>query len=313
MAILYDTATLLDTIRSLSSISNVQAQGSDDVQLIRYINDVIRGKIVPILLRVREEYLVQTVRVPLTSGITKYRIPNRSIGNRLRDVTYVDASGNRIIWGSRQISREQLPFYNTTGAAVPHGWYLEGNYVQIVPTSGTYTGSLEMAYYQRPSTLVAASAVGVIASVGGANQVTLTAAPPSTFVSGVKLDIHSAQSGAEAKFIDLTQNGAPAGNVITFLENVDGSSFDTVAAVAGDYLCLQNECGLVQVPDDMVPLLADGVALRCALADGDTEKAQLHSGMMRDESEEVLHLLQNRVDGKPQRILGYRGIRGWSG
>ena len=313
MAILYNAATLLDTIRSLASIPNVQAQGSDDTQLLRYTNDVIRGKIVPILLRVREEYLVQTMRTTLTDAVTKYRIPKRAIGNRLRDVTYVDVDGNRLVWGSRQLPREHLPFYNQTGSALPHGWYLEGNYVQIVPTVGSYTGFLEMAYYVRPSAIVAASAVGVISAVGAVNQVTLSATPPTTFVNGAKIDIHGPDSGAEAKLIDLTMNGAPSGNTLTFVENVDGSTFGTIPASIGDYVCLANEAALAQVPDDMIPLLADGVALRCMIADGDSEKAQLHGAMMKDEAEEAVHLLQNRTDGKPQRILGYRGIRGWSG
>jgi hypothetical protein len=105
-----------------------------------------------------------------------------------------------------------------------------------------------------------------------------------------------------------------AGTAITFPSPaaLDGSVFGTVAVAVGDYVCKANEAALIQVPEDLIPALAQAVALRIAISDGDTEMAKLHSSMLQDETMEARKVLENRVEGRPWRVSGRRGIRGTS-
>lgn len=311
MAILYDAATLLATIRNVASIPDAHSLGSDDEDLLRHINEALRWKIAPIIIQTREEYLVQTVRESL-AGRTRFRIPNRAIGNRLRDILFLDANGSRELW-INPIQREELGYYNAHGSGRPCGYFLEGNYIQLVPTGGSYSGQIEISFFMRPSALRPVEETRRVESVDlNTGIVTLTEAIPAGWdAAEVLFDIHSPDSGAEIKFWDMVASGI-LGTSMTFGQSIAGTEFGFTPVAAGDYICLQNECGLIGMPDDMIPLLAQAVALRVAVADGDTEQAKLHSSMIQDETQEVRKVLENRVEGRPWRVSGRGGIRGTS-
>lgn len=309
--ILYDAETLLETIRNVGSIPNATSLGSDDEDLLRHVNEALRWKIAPIIIQTREEYLAQSVRVDISGGKTRFRIPNRAIGNRLRDVIYVDGSGNRQFF-TNPIPREELAAFNGRSSGQPEGYFLEGNYLQLVPTGGSYSGSLELSFFMRPSALRPVEETRKVDSVDlVTGEITLDDSAPSGWTTEKLYDIHSPDSGAEVKYWDLTASAVNGG--ITFpTPPIDGSTFGTVPVAAGDYVCLANECALLQVPDDMIPALAQAVALRIAVADGDQEMAKLHSGLLQDETQEARKVLENRIEGRPWRVRGRGGIRGTS-
>jgi len=312
MAILYDSAAVLNLIRNVGGLNNVQVQGTDDLALLAYMNDILRSKIVPHLIKLREEYLVHSTRIAVGNTITRYRLPERAVGNRLRDLVFVDASDNRTIISSRHIPRDELPLYPNSGSH-PVGWTMEGNYIQLVPTVGTYSGFLEMGFYMRPSALVAQTAAGKISAINLASkQVTITGSTlPATFVNGAKMDIHSFKSGAELKVYDVTISGAPAAQVITFAEVIDGSVFGTMAPEVGDWVCLANESALLQIPDDLIPAVTQGVALRVMVGDRDETKARLIAAILKDQLAESEGIFRDRVESKTPRIRGVGAIAGW--
>lgn len=313
MSVRYNAATLVNSIRRVGGLSSVEIEGTDTESLLVDVYEVIRETVIPNLLSVREEHLVRTTRIPVTPPTTRYRIPARAIGNALRDYFYVDSSGNRFDMSSRIIPRERLAGYNATGAATPQGWFPEGNYIQLVPVVGSYGGFLELSYFLAPSQLVLIAETGRITSLDlVAKTVTLEATPPASFVSGTKIDIHSPESGAEVKLLDLTLSGAPSGNVLTFSEAIDGTTFGTYAAAVGDYVCLARECAIVQVPEDSVPLIIQSVALRHSMGDGNTAKAQMHAANVTKAEKSALTVFSNRVEGKPPRVRGYGQVRGCS-
>lgn len=313
MAITYNAATILDNVRGLAGINTVQAQGNDDPTLLRYVNEALRSKIVPFLVRVRQEYLTFSQRITLSGSVSRYRIPGRAVGNRLRDVVKVDSGGTRDSSESLLIRREELANYSPTGSGDINGVYLDGNYIQCVPVSGSYTGFLEVTYYMRPSVLVASGAFGAVQSVNTATkQLTLTATPPSTFLTGVRLDVHSSNSGGEIKQLDLTQNGAVAGNVVTVTEAIDGSVYGTTTPEAGDFLCLANESAILQVPDDLVLATCQAAALRFAISERNQPLAQMLAQILREGLLDMEHIFRDRVESKTVRVRGWEGIRGWT-
>lgn len=311
MALLYTAELLLETIRNVGAIPNAASLGSADADLLRHVNEALRGKIVPIIIQTREDYLAQSVRVGV-SGQTRFRIPNRAVGNRLRDVVYVDGAGNRQLW-TNPIAREDLAYYGSRGSGQPEGYFLEGNHLQLIPTGGAYSGSLELSFFMRPSALVPVEQTRKVEDVDTATGVvTLDDAVPASWTTEKLYDIHSPDSGAEVKFWDLVPTTITTPDITFSSVPIDGTTFGTVAVAIGDYVCLANECALLQVPDDLIPALAQAVALRIAISDGDTEMAKLHSGMLQDETQEARKVLENRIEGRPWRVRGRGGIRGTS-
>jgi hypothetical protein len=195
--ILYTAETILESIRNVGSIPNAASLGSGDADILRHINEALRWKIVPIIIQTREEYLAHTIRTDV-AGQTRFRIPNRAIGNRLRDVIWIDSQGNRSLWVN-PIAREDLALFNGRGSGEPAGYFLEGNYIQLVPTGGAYSGSLELSFFMRPSALVAVEETRKVAEVDtSSGGITVDEAVPAGWdTTGVLFDIHSPDSGAE--------------------------------------------------------------------------------------------------------------------
>src|ERR1035437_9126155 len=68
--------------------------------------------VVPMLKKAQQEYFVQNIDVPIVQGTSAYTFPTRAIGNAVRDVVLVDASGNEVALNNlmREYIKVQCPF-----------------------------------------------------------------------------------------------------------------------------------------------------------------------------------------------------------
>lgn len=307
MALVYTAEKLLDSIRNSGTLNNAKAQGTDDPAFLKYVNEVVRSKVVPQILRVQEDYLVQSIRVPLTSGKTKYRIPLRAIGQQLRDFAYVDASGNRRFFGSQPVRREELPSYNGSGGTEPAGYYIEGPYVRLVPTIGNYAGQLEYAFFCAPSALVLEAETRKIVTVNtGTGIVTLNSPTPADWSTSILFDVHAPWAGAELKVFDAAASqvgGVGFESQITFSTAIDGSQYGMEVPVAvGDYVTVAGESALLQIPEDLIPLVIEAVVAQAMGAAGDGQAIAASAARMKGLTQDSLQMLENRTKSKPMRV-----------
>src|SRR5688500_12240627 len=84
---------LIDSVKRRASIPESQATFIDTDFLAMADEETSIG-LVPSILSFHEEYFVYTEDVALVDEQLAYAIPYRAIGNRLRDLCYVDSSGN---------------------------------------------------------------------------------------------------------------------------------------------------------------------------------------------------------------------------
>lgn len=123
--------------------------------VVDFINEEMLISQVPNLLQYHEEYYVYKVVIPLVLNKTKYSIPDRAIGMRLRDIKYVDTNEN--YFDLSQIAADDKAFFQRSIGAndAIHKFYIEGNDVVLTPTTLTSpSGSLAMFFYIRPNQLV---------------------------------------------------------------------------------------------------------------------------------------------------------------
>lgn len=309
MAQTFTSDELIASMRNLGMIPDTGSTGSEDQDILGHLSAILQSKLVPELLNTREEFFVTTVRVPTTLGVGRYRIPSRAIGNKLRDLIWIDKSGVR-----QQISplqREELQLYSQNGTDLPFGYYLEGNYVVLVPEIDSQAdGNLEMSFYFRPSDLVLLEDGRKITGING-SVITCDSVLPASWSTASLYDIHSFRSGAEIKLWDLSASlVAPVGNEnkITFSSAIDGSTFGTYAPEIGDYLCLAGEAVIPQIPRDLHSALARGAAFRMAEAFGDAQGVQIHGTLFQADLKAAIELMDNRIEGRPLRIKGRRSI-----
>lgn len=123
--------------------------------IINFLNEEMLISQVPSILQYHEEYYVYMVEVPMKSNVTRYAIPDRAIGMRLRDIKFVDQSGN--FFDMSQIPADDKAFFQRSVGANEsvHKFYVEGNDIVLTPTVVTApTGKLAMYFYIRPNQLV---------------------------------------------------------------------------------------------------------------------------------------------------------------
>lgn len=308
MALIYTAETLLASIRTSGILGNVNSLGTDDLSMLKIINEEVRAKVVPQIMRVQQEYLVRSIRDSITANKTKMRIPLRAIGQQLRDLFYVDSGLNRHYLGSQPIPREELHNYNSTGSDVPSGWFFEGPYIRLVPTVGSYNGYIEYAIFMAPSLLVDDGETRIITAIDPATKtVTFATDVPTTWTAANLFDIHAPWEGAELKIFNAVASvvgglGALS-NKITFTTAIDGSTFGCEIPVAvGDYVCLAGQSAILQIPDDLIPFLIDDVVLKYAMAGGDTDGVQIGRARMKDQAADTLQVLENRIKSRPRKI-----------
>ena len=260
---------------------------------LKVLDEELQTFIVPLLMEVREEYLVSYEDVALDSS-NSYYMPERSVVGGLRDVMLSDGAG-----GYQTLSRyepDQISAFPTS-AGNASGFYVEGNSIILVPAQAS--GTLRMKYYERPNRIVATTAVSEVASVLG-NVVTMTSTLPSTFLTTVTYDVIKGKPGFDTLGKNFTAS-AVGSNTVTF-----GSTPPSDIA-AGDFVCLSQESPIPQIPVELHSLLAQRVAATVLAALGD-DKSERAFNIAKDMEQRARKLLSPRVQGANRYIVNRYGV-----
>jgi len=305
---MYSSDKLVRLIRSLGAIPNTGAQGAEAADLLLLADDALRNYLLPDLLNLKEDYYVVRERFTLANNQTRVPVPPHAIFNKLREIYWVDGSDRRQL---DPIPTEELQNYNGTGTKPPVGFILEGDDVQLVPTTGSYGGSLELVYFFRPGDLVLTANARKVTSVNPASKIVgFGSAVPVGWDNTDTFDIHSRHSGAKPKMWDQPAVTV-SGTQITFTNAIDGSIFGSKAIEIGDWVCLAGEAAIVGLPAEYQGLLAHAVGLIFAESIGDTAQAQLHGQILEKFLKKCEAAAERRTESKPIRLGGRgRGLLG---
>lgn len=145
--------SLIDNVKRKISMPIAQGLMSDQ-DILDFAYEELLISQVPAVLSYHEEYFVWQVEVPLVPNKTRYSIPERAIGSKLRDIWYKDTSGN--LFEMTRIAPDDKGHYraDSNGARLQK-YYLQGN--DVILTDSTIfqsTGSLQFEYFLRPNRLV---------------------------------------------------------------------------------------------------------------------------------------------------------------
>lgn len=399
------SSDLIETVKRRIMVPVSEVTFSDD-DILNFANDELMGSQIASVLQYHEEYFIETVKVPLQPNITKYPIPSRALGMKLRSIFFEDTNG-QLYDMTRVNLNDQAFFLNTTTTAnTPYRYFVENNNIVLSVTNlSTPTGNLIMGFYIRPNQLVAndqaaiikyfqktitidnnaivpgdtltisnpttkvdtvftavASSASINEFVIGANsintatnlvnaintnqtysatngtpsinQVTIpyydiniefltsnstaivipttqtifSNSVPTTFENNSYYDILQTKPGHKIINYDvLVGNNAISGNTMTFSA---GSLPRTV--VVGDYICQENLCIIPQLPTELHNILAERTCSRILSALGDTEALQTVNSKIEEMELRQGNMIDNRVEGNPQKVLPRRSILAYS-
>jgi hypothetical protein len=243
----------------------------------------------PLIVNVREEYYVKHLLHSVIAGQASYRLPDRALGQKLREVK-LKLNGRFI--DLPQISVEDV---KTTDTGTPSAFWLESTYIKLYKTPATTEGQLDLSYYLQCSKPVVSTAVAQITNIDTDTGV-LTAACPSTWTTSDTFDLTSRKNSGENLAMDLTASSV-TGSDITF------ATADLPSTLAiGDYISLANETFVVPVPDAAHSLLIALTAAELLYAMGSLNEAAAMDGKAERLRGALLPLLKGRVTGAPKRI-----------
>lgn len=124
--------------------------------ILQFINEEMMISQVPAVMEYHQEYFVYFQKFKLQSNQSRYPIPNRAIGMKLRDLLWSDQNNN--LFEMSRINADDKAFWqaSTSMNGTTSTFYIEGNDIVLCPAV-TYSPSAYLNYYYflRPNQLVA--------------------------------------------------------------------------------------------------------------------------------------------------------------
>lgn len=299
----YTTTTLLADVRRAAMLPDTSNTGTADADLLAAGDKEMQGRLVPLVMKAREEYFVRSLDYTITANQAAYRVPPRAIGGKLRDAFVVQSSSLQAL---ARLEPERLPEFSTV-ASVPWAFYMEGNSLVLVPTPASTANTLRVKYFVRPNRLIATTAARQITSVTAATpsalytRIGLASSVPGGWTSSLTYDVVKATPGFEHAAIDLIPTGGLSGSNFDTLTSALPSGFGS--SNVGDWVCLAEESPIPQLPAELHQLLGQRIACRVLQALGDLEALKSAERDAERMEGEALSLIQPRTDGTPRKLV----------
>lgn len=286
------TSDLLESIKQRAMIPDNQDTWSDERLLVTATEDM-RSAIVPLLMSVREEYFVTSEDISVVSGTSRYSIPERSAGQGIRDIIWIDAEGNQN--PMTQITLEDGEWDTNNGTnGVPYAYRVEWDSIVLSPDV-TSSGTMRVMYVVSPGDLVATSEAVQITGINTLTNTVSASTVPATWTGSETVDIIRGSAGCEYLAI---------GSTIT---NISGTDI-TLSALptglqVGDWIALEGESPVPQLPRDLVPLLAQKVVVSVLESMNQRGAAETAEARFQKLITSAMSMISPRVKGGAKKIV----------
>lgn len=300
----YDTSDIIASAKRRALLPASQSTFTE-ADFLAFANEEMNLGLVPSVLKMHEDYFLFSEDVSLVTNITKYTIPYRATGNKIREVAFVDTNGN--IFEMTRIGVGDLPFYN--GAHTydrAYAYYISNNQICLAPEKMTNDNGvkLRISYYIRPNTLVMPDAVAVISSINRTTGDIQVSNLPTGFNTSQKYDLVKVKSPHKCVVIEISASAINnTSKTITF-----DPSVIPVDLEVGDHVTIATESCIPQVPSDLHVVLAHRVAARCLEALGDSEGLQNANAKLAELEKSIETVIDDRVEDSPAKIVNRHAI-----
>lgn len=303
MAFYYTSDELIKSIKTRAAIPTSQNRFSNE-DFLRFANEEMALGVVPSILRNHEDYFLISEDLSLMDGKDRYQIPYRSIGNKVREISLVDTSGN--IHEMTRIGIGDVPFYNQSGQTYAYAYFIANNEISLVPQKLTHSNGtrLRVSYYIRPNSLVLLKDVAIISAIDRTTGVMQLSQLPDKFNISSKYDFVQTKSPHKCTKLEITPSAINSTTkTITF-----GLSDIPDQLEVGDHIAFATESAIPQIPSDLHMILAHRVATRLLEAQGDSEALNNANQKLSELEKQTESLIDNRVEDSPKKVVNRHSI-----
>ena len=325
---IWTTTDLLAEVRRLAMLPASSTTAATDTDVLAALDGEIQTRMVPLLLRVNEEFLVKKLTFPIYSGYAEYQIWHVAIASRLRDVAVVNGQTRYHLPRLRPETRDR---YTTSMTGQPSGFIVDAGQIILMPTPN-FNGTLETDVYVRPGKLVATTSARQLTNVtDGNNYLGSTTTGRTQLQWSGAIDFSTTTNSS--KLVDVYSGLSPvyqpgfyepyasAGGAVTSIDVATAGTFGSSYFSAsryniGDWISKTGESAVANIPQELQPVLCQRVAARMLRTLGYVTEAGAADSVAREMEEAAILMLTPRTDGNPKRLssgaLGLIG-RGASG
>jgi len=296
MSRILTTEKLIASVRRRAMIPDDTSTYTDE-DIINIMNEEIDEQVLADVMVTNQEHLVYAHPIEVIRDQSQYKIPYRSIGNKLRELSYLDSSGDT--YELSRISMEDLSDYrNGFNNGNLDVFWVQGDSINFVNTRVNDYTTVMFYYYLRPNVLVPSDQVGVITAINRTTGVISLSNFPSDFSNIPEMDFVSSRSPSTILKFDV-QPISVSGSTMTITFSVD----DIPSTLnVGDFICEREESPVPNIPTEFHPILAQATAVHILEALGDTEGLSNANNKLEKMKKAIVQITNDRVEGSPQKI-----------
>jgi hypothetical protein len=292
-----NSSDLLASIKSRALVPTSQITFSDE-DLLNFATEEVSLKLVPSILAVREEFYVTEEVQNLVDNQSNYKIPYRSIGNRVRFV-YINQSGTQA-QPLAQLPIEDIIEYQEDNFSYQNaGFYLQNDEIVIMPPiTASANGTIVFKYYLKPNAVVLLSRGAKITAINTTTGEISVETVPSNISVNSEVDFIGSTGNFKTKAFDIIASGVSS---ISKIIMVSPGDIPTNLSV-GDYICTAGETVIPQVPAELQVMLAQAVACRVLEALDDTVGLQNANAKLAEMEAKLLNVISSRIEAPGRKI-----------
>lgn len=290
------TDKLIASIRRRAMIPN-DTQAFTDDDIVEIMNEELDEQVISDVMVTNEEHIVYREEVDTENDKVSYKIPYRAVGNKLRDVAYLDSESAH--YELSRISLEELSDYRRNYTSYNRDvFWVQGDSINLLDTRVIDYDKLVFYYYLRPSVLVKEEEVGKINNIDRVNGIVTLESFPSSYNNVPVMDFVGHKSPNTIKKFDIQPKSVGAStrtvnfNVADIPEDLE----------VGDYLCKAGESPVPNIPTEFHPILAQATAIHILESMGDTEGLSNAIRKLEKMKKAIIQITNDRVEGAPQKI-----------
>ena len=261
--------------------------------------------VVPLLKKTQQNYFVMNVDMTINQGQSTYTFPPRAIGNALRDVVLLDASGNEVALNNleREYIKVQFPF-NFVPSIWSFGQYVTANEINLYNTLiQSYTAyKLRFITERRPGLLTLSTNCGQITAITG-NVITLSYVD-SSWTTSSTFDIINPLPPFQSISDDVAITHI-AGYQLTLRSVPSGLA-------KGQWVCPAMMSCIPQIPYEFFPLLIDMTVADIARGLDMSQLLASTNASIEEFKANALAITRPRVTGSPKVIINKDGMNTWA-
>lgn len=296
--------------RTMSPSSQITFKDED---LIEFLNEEMLIGIIPTIEQMKDEYLVYKQHVEIQPNVNKYPIPERALGNKLRELSYSTDLSDEFNMTQIELDNKSSNLYLNQSGFYCSQFYVQGAHIHLHPSTFSFTGYLNMYYYMRPNYLVKDSNVAVITSIDRTNGIITLNKIPSTYNTNLQYDFVKSRSPHNIMSIDLSIMSI---NQVTKTIQINTELIPSELAI-GDYMPIAGESCIPNIPTELHAVLAQRVGLKVLESLGDTSGIANAEKKLQEMESKVGVLIDNRVEGAVRKVknktIQYTMVRGFRG